>query len=170
MGLIGKAIATRVISALAMVLVAAFLLGGTAVYRFGAANDRAAGAGENWLAGVSIDGQMETALTELRSKVSRLVVTGNTAQLDDAEKLLASARDTVNKTRDFYRSMVVKGTPDEKHFTEFDAAYAQWMKSVDHVDEMVRKGDRKAGAYFNSEDRALFNAALVASRNLDRIR
>ncbi len=158
-----RAIATKVSFAFAVVLLIVLLLGGTAVNRLGAVNDRAADVRDNWLPSLGVNGQMVDAIKEYRVIEARTLIRGFGPTYEDNVATLQKVAARVVKARADYAPMIVVGTDDEKFIHEFDAAWASYIKTSAHVIDLVRAGDNAAvsAAYFG-EDRAAFDATAEA--------
>ncbi len=100
---------------------------------------------------------MTATLKEVRLKEARVLVAGNATELADAVSHLTAAQQDLKKARDAYQPMIVKGTDDEKFINQFDQGLVKWTQSVNHVVDLVRKGDPAAAAYYEKDDFALFD-------------
>ena len=157
MKVISSSIAAQVTFAFGCVLLVVVALGLISLNQLGAVNDRAADVRDNWLPSLHVNTQMTATLKEVRLKEARVLVAGNATELADAVSHLTAAQQDLKKARDAYQPMIVKGTDDEKFINQFDQGLVKWTQSVNHVVDLVRKGDPAAAAYYEKDDFALFD-------------
>jgi len=156
-------IMAKVSSIFAVVLLIVIGLGGTAVDRLGAVNDKSAEVRDKWLPSTGVNSQMISALKEYRTKEGIVIVSGPGLKYEVNVEALKTAGGALAKARAQYQSLITKGTDDETFIKQFDAAWAAYQKTTLQVIELVRKNDHDgASGLYLGDNRTAYHEAVEA--------
>ncbi|MDR3474409.1 MAG: methyl-accepting chemotaxis protein [Devosia sp.] len=150
---------TKILGAFSLMLLLIVGVSLTAINRLSAINDHAADIRDNWLPSTGAQGQLQSALQDLRVFEARFILADDDHERQQMISEVNKRLQTVERLRAAYEPLITMGTDDERFMRAFDAAWAD-HKQV----ESKYLGDSTANPHdlFREANRKSFLDALAA--------
>ncbi|MEA1673953.1 sensor histidine kinase [Nitrospirillum sp. BR 11163] len=148
----GLTVRLRLLLAFGLLTLGVALVGGIAMERLGALNDKAAAIRDNWLPSTAVNGQMISAIKSHRLAEARLLFAPD-ADLDRNLEALDQRNQDVEIARRDYQQYIVMSTEDEQYLHAFDQAWAAAQQYQMRLRDLLREKNRDGAI-------ALYNGPL----------
>ncbi len=158
-------IKAKTLLAFGVMIVLLCVLGITGLDRLRTINARAADIRDHWLPSTGLQGQVLSAIQEIRLTEARYALALDDGDRQQIKREMAAASQTLDRLRAEYGHLIHRGTADARLMLDFDRAWASHLAAVDRD---IGPGGEPENLFGDEENRS-YAAAFDASRSdLDR--
>ena len=152
-------VSTKILCAFGLMLFLVLGVSMTAINRLSAINDHAADIRDNWLPSTGVQGQLLSALQDLRVFEARYILADDDDERQQMTVETNKRLQAVERLRAAYEPLITRGTDDESFIQAFDAA---WTEHKQTESKYLGVSDVNPRNLFSKANQKSFLSALSA--------